>query len=61
MFPPVMVNPASIDVHVVPPSAFVRRTFPGGIVNPLFESTANTLRRTILSDILDPLLILREI
>jgi hypothetical protein len=50
--PPTILSVDNIGVQVVPPVSFVRRTFPGFIVRPVFESTANTLRRTILSDIL---------
>jgi hypothetical protein len=50
--PPDIRKVDNIGVQVVPPLEFVRRTFPGSSVSPVFESTANTLRRTILSDIL---------
>lgn len=39
-FPPTITSVDSIGVQVVPPMEFVRRTFPGSMVSPVFESTA---------------------
>ncbi len=49
--PPARVSVERVSIHVVPPSPFVIKTLPVEIKSPVFESRANTLRRTVVSDI----------
>jgi hypothetical protein len=39
-FPPTITSVERMGVQVVPPMEFVRRTLPGAMVSPVFESTA---------------------
>ena len=50
--PPIVVNEEMRGDQYVPPDPFVKRILPDEINKPVFESNANTLRRTIVSDIL---------
>jgi hypothetical protein len=49
--PPVISRDDIKSVHTVPPRPFVTRTLPVDMKSPEFESRANTLRSTIVSDI----------
>jgi len=49
--PPNVVKEDISGDQYVPPEPFVKRILPDEINKPVFESNANTLRRTIVSDI----------
>lgn len=51
MGPAAAVKDESRGLQYVPPTPFVRRMDPEDMNNPVFESTAKTLRRTTVSDI----------